>query len=170
MREEGRWPLCFRWESCLVFMEKLFCSCVVLFISPHWVCQDPSFSLFYWLSCSVFTHAWFSVTATWFLHCQTWFRAGKISKELFLHCRFSQLEQVPILTSWSTPEFFMSCQLRFHHPSRCSRYQISALQLAVDVSYAAPQAHEIVNVALHREYSQSIIFIFSQGRKYLYHV
>jgi hypothetical protein len=40
----------------------------------------------------------------------------------------------------------------------------------VDVSYAAPQVHEIVNVALHREYSLGIIFIFSQGRKNLYHV
>jgi hypothetical protein len=33
----------------------------------------------------------------------------------------------------------------------------------VDVSYAAPQAHGIVNVALHREYSPGIVFIFSQG-------
>jgi hypothetical protein len=42
--------------------------------------------------------------------------------------------------------------------------------ITVDVSYAAPQAHEIVNVALHREYSPGVIFIFSQGRKYFYHV
>jgi hypothetical protein len=34
---------------------------------------------------------------------------------------------------------------------------------SVDVSYAAPQAHGIVNVALHREYSLGIIFTFSQG-------
>jgi hypothetical protein len=40
----------------------------------------------------------------------------------------------------------------------------------VDVSYAAPQAHGIVNVALHREYFPGIVFIFSQGRKDLYHV
>jgi hypothetical protein len=40
----------------------------------------------------------------------------------------------------------------------------------VDVSYAAPQAHGIVNVALHWEYSPGIIFIFSQVRKDLYHV
>jgi hypothetical protein len=40
----------------------------------------------------------------------------------------------------------------------------------VDVSYAALQVHGIVNVALHQEYSPSIVFIFSQGRKYLYHV
>jgi hypothetical protein len=40
----------------------------------------------------------------------------------------------------------------------------------VDVSYAAPQAHIIVNVALHQEYSLDIIFIFSQWRKDLYHV
>jgi hypothetical protein len=33
--------------------------------------------------------------------------------------------------------------------------------LGVDVSYAAPQAHEIVNVALHREYYPGIIFIIS---------
>jgi hypothetical protein len=41
---------------------------------------------------------------------------------------------------------------------------------AVEVSYVAPQAQKIVNVALHREYSLGIIFIFSQGRKDLYHV
>jgi hypothetical protein len=40
----------------------------------------------------------------------------------------------------------------------------------VDVSYAASQAHKIVNVALHRKYSPGIVFIFFQGRKYLYHV
>jgi hypothetical protein len=41
------------------------------------------------------------------------------------------------------------------------------LVMHVDVSYVAQQAHEIVNVALHREYSPGIIFIFSQGRKNL---
>jgi hypothetical protein len=40
----------------------------------------------------------------------------------------------------------------------------------VDISYAAPQVHGIVNVALHREYFLGIVFIFSQGRKNLYHV
>jgi hypothetical protein len=44
------------------------------------------------------------------------------------------------------------------------------LKVALDVSYAAPQAYGIVNVALHREYSPGIVFIFSQGRKDLYHV
>jgi hypothetical protein len=34
------------------------------------------------------------------------------------------------------------------------------LEMLVDVSYAAPQVHGIVNVALHREYSPGIIFIF----------
>jgi hypothetical protein len=42
--------------------------------------------------------------------------------------------------------------------------------MLVDVSYAAPQAHRILDVALHQEYSLNIIFIFSQGRKDLYHV
>jgi hypothetical protein len=40
----------------------------------------------------------------------------------------------------------------------------------VDISYVAPQAHGIINVALHREYSPSIVFIFSKGRKYLYQI
>jgi hypothetical protein len=40
----------------------------------------------------------------------------------------------------------------------------------VDVSYAAPQVNGIVNVALHWEYPLGIVFIFSQGRKDLYHV
>jgi hypothetical protein len=39
-----------------------------------------------------------------------------------------------------------------------------ALEMLVDVSYAAVQAHVIVSVALHREYSPGIVFIFSQGR------
>jgi hypothetical protein len=44
------------------------------------------------------------------------------------------------------------------------------IEMLVDVSYAAAQAHVIVNAAFHREYSPGIIFIFSQGRKELYHV
>jgi hypothetical protein len=44
------------------------------------------------------------------------------------------------------------------------------LEMLVDVSYAAPQAHKIVIVTLHREYPPGIVFISSQGRKYLYHV
>jgi hypothetical protein len=42
--------------------------------------------------------------------------------------------------------------------------------MLVDVCYVAPQLYEIINVALHREYSQGIMFLFSQGRKDLYHV
>jgi hypothetical protein len=41
---------------------------------------------------------------------------------------------------------------------------------AVDVSYATPQVHGIVNVALHQEYPPGIVFIFSQLRKDVYHV
>jgi hypothetical protein len=47
---------------------------------------------------------------------------------------------------------------------------ISSFCTAVDVSYAAPQAHRIVNVTLYRQYSLGIVFIFFQGRKDLYHV
>jgi hypothetical protein len=47
---------------------------------------------------------------------------------------------------------------------------ITALHAIVDISYVAPQAHGIVNVALHQEYSPVIVFIFFQGRKDLYHV
>jgi ABC-type Fe3+-siderophore transport system permease subunit len=42
--------------------------------------------------------------------------------------------------------------------------------LRIDVSYVAPQAYGIVSVALHLEFSPGIVFIFSQGRKDLYHV
>jgi hypothetical protein len=45
-----------------------------------------------------------------------------------------------------------------------------APEMLVDVSYAAPQAHVIVNVALHQEYSPDIVFIFLQGKNDLYHV
>jgi hypothetical protein len=44
------------------------------------------------------------------------------------------------------------------------------LLVAIDISYVALQADGIVNVALHRQYSPGIIFIFSQGRKDRYHV
>jgi hypothetical protein len=43
-------------------------------------------------------------------------------------------------------------------------------EMLVDVSYAPLQVLKIINVALHRDYSPGIIFIFSHGRKYLYHV
>jgi hypothetical protein len=45
-----------------------------------------------------------------------------------------------------------------------------APEMLVDVSYVAPQAHGIVNVALYREYSPGMVFIFSQESKDLYHV
>jgi hypothetical protein len=51
-----------------------------------------------------------------------------------------------------------------------SEHQAHFEEFTVGVSYAAPQAHRIVNVALHWEYSLGIVFIFSQGRKDLYHV
>jgi hypothetical protein len=35
--------------------------------------------------------------------------------------------------------------------------------LTVDISYAAPQTHGIVNVALYRVCSLGIVFIFPQG-------
>jgi hypothetical protein len=44
-----------------------------------------------------------------------------------------------------------------------------ALEMLVDISYAALQKHRIVNVALHRVYSPDILFIFFQGGKDLYH-
>jgi hypothetical protein len=45
-----------------------------------------------------------------------------------------------------------------------------APEMLFGVSYAAPQAHGIVNVALHQEYCLGIVFIFSQERKDIYHV
>jgi hypothetical protein len=35
--------------------------------------------------------------------------------------------------------------------------------MRVEVSYVAPQAHGIVNVALHREYSPGIVLYFPKG-------
>jgi hypothetical protein len=35
--------------------------------------------------------------------------------------------------------------------------------MLVDVSFATPQVHEIINVALHRQYSPGIIFFYSKG-------
>jgi hypothetical protein len=51
-----------------------------------------------------------------------------------------------------------------------STTRIDNASYTIDVSYAAPQAHRIVNVALHREYSPGITFIFSHGMKDHYHV
>jgi predicted nicotinamide N-methyase len=51
-----------------------------------------------------------------------------------------------------------------------NNYDSYPASVVVDVSYAAPQAHRIVIVALHWVYSPGIVFIFSHGRKYLYHV
>jgi hypothetical protein len=45
-----------------------------------------------------------------------------------------------------------------------------APEMLVDVSFTALQAYGIINVALHREYSSGIVFIFSNGRNDLYHV
>jgi hypothetical protein len=45
-----------------------------------------------------------------------------------------------------------------------------APEMLVDILYSAPQANEIINAALHQEQSLGIVFIFSHGRKYLYHV
>jgi hypothetical protein len=59
-----------------------------------------------------------------------------------------------------------------HAPDHLLRKDVGSFRdvASVDVSYAIPQAHGIVNVALHREYSPCIVIIFSQGRKDLYHV
>jgi hypothetical protein len=47
---------------------------------------------------------------------------------------------------------------------------MAAYRTCVDISFAALQAHRIINVELHREYSPGIVFIFFQGRKDLYPV
>jgi hypothetical protein len=63
--------------------------------------------------------------------------------------------------------------LQLHGWKEHMRWQFGPLvgnETDADISYAAPQAHGIVNVALHHEYYPDIIFIFSQGRKDLYHV
>jgi hypothetical protein len=61
-------------------------------------------------------------------------------------------------------------QAIFLNLNRLLYSEICSCLTVVDVSYAAPQVHRIVNVALHQEYSPGIIFVFSQGRKNLYHV
>jgi hypothetical protein len=45
--------------------------------------------------------------------------------------------------------------------SFCDEFSKIMTDRFVHVSYAAPQAHRIVNIALHWEYSPGIIFIFS---------
>jgi multidrug transporter EmrE-like cation transporter len=57
-------------------------------------------------------------------------------------------------------------------PACCSfpLFAYGVYVMHVNISYTTLQAHGIVNVVLHREYSPGIVFIFSQGRKDLYHV
>jgi hypothetical protein len=58
----------------------------------------------------------------------------------------------------------------------CGRYRYAKMinedevSITVYISYAAPQEHKIVNVALHWQDSLGIVFIFFQGRKDLHHV
>jgi hypothetical protein len=59
----------------------------------------------------------------------------------------------PMLATPSTPQDPSTS------PQRHRRRAIP--EPAIDVLYAAPQAHGIVNVALNREYSLGIVFIFS---------
>jgi hypothetical protein len=69
------------------------------------------------------------------------------------------------------PSIATGCYDNIHRRSDLdAALSIKLTEVILDVSYAAPQAHGIVNVALHREYSLGIVFIFSQGRKDLYHV
>jgi hypothetical protein len=103
--------------------------------------------------------------------------------------KWSGMELYPAM--WSTAQA-QRCCYTFNGRRRCGSSALTATEVdgggtqqraerwveesraeqrwAIDVSYAALQAHGMVNVALHREYSPGIIFIFSQGRKYLYHV
>jgi hypothetical protein len=89
---------------------------------------------------------------------------------------------VPLRTNkWFDDRSLFSDEPLFLHKSRdenslrgegynTNDVTVASPQMLVGFSYAAPQVHRIVNVALHREYSAGIVFIFSQGRKYLYHV
>jgi hypothetical protein len=61
---------------------------------------------------------------------------------------------VPAVKRGSIPYFLYSLAEK-HKWAR-----LFGCQLGVDVSYAAPQSHGIVNVALHREYFPGIVFIF----------
>jgi hypothetical protein len=50
----------------------------------------------------------------------------------------------------------------FPIPQDCNEMTLAVpIMTTVDVSYAAPQVHEIANVALYQEYSLGIVFIFS---------
>jgi hypothetical protein len=107
-------------------------------------------------------------------------RGGLVVFEMERHEQFNELS---LLWAWGVElcrAIVVPSQVRSH---LLARMQVAALRhtemvgelamlraAVIDVSYAAPQAHEIVNVALHREYSTCIVFIFSQGRKYLYHI
>jgi hypothetical protein len=76
----------------------------------------------------------------------------------------SQSKRVKVLGHRTT-----SVKVAMTKTTQSKSSRMSSSKDASDVSYAAPQAHGIVNVTLHQEYSPSIIFIFSQGRKDLYH-
>jgi hypothetical protein len=54
--------------------------------------------------------------------------------------------------------------------SQQTEISVGVRRMSVDVLYVVPQVHRIASVALHQKYSSGIVFIFSHGRKYLYHV
>jgi hypothetical protein len=81
------------------------------------------------------------------------------------HCRWDESQAPLQLLASYTPYW-----RRIQHPSVTGYMLFNITLIPVGVSYAAPQAHIIVNVALHREYSRGTVFIFSQRRKDLYHV
>jgi hypothetical protein len=63
--------------------------------------------------------------------------------------------------SFCTPAWEKLYDKPILHTLSSSTFDHCPILVAVDVSYEAPQAHAIVNVALHQEYSPGIVFIFS---------
>jgi hypothetical protein len=73
-------------------------------------------------------------------------------------------------TFWETSIAHGASKFLWARPFRTEAVSFTIMTTPIDISYAAPQAHRIINVAFHWEYSPGIIFIFTQGRKYLYHI
>jgi hypothetical protein len=95
-------------------------------------------------------------------------RAPKVSHEKGMNI-FREEKNISISNLFGMNPFSLFPSIPTPTPN-CFEKFLDSFGTIVDISYVAPQAHKIPNVALHREYSSDIVFIFSQGRKDLYHV
>jgi hypothetical protein len=91
-------------------------------------------------------------------------QAGRrICRWLYNHNKLHAMMRAAIggeLVKWNATRFGTNYMfLESIHRQR-DKFMTWVASPSVDASHAAPQAHGIINIALHREYSPCIVFIF----------